>query len=645
MYMRPTTKLSMFAAILTLCSGMMLTSCSETDNPVIEPLAVDHGTWIDEASDMDPTVSPGDNFFMYCNGNWWKNTDLGDKQVTGFLRGTVADILKKRVDALDLPSLSVMKRHAPTFSPDEGEDAKVIDELLRPVMEATTLEEAWFETGRMMARGGTFGMVPQAISVEGVIHYFMSIELTLMFYTQGDDADWKRYDAGHNPDLLARLVPITTGSSTRSVESSGQWPMLVAWFRGIGIDPAYALTEVESNRIGSGQEIEGLLSQNFKELQEKDLESYKQGIATSVRSTIKGLLNGEKSELANQVYTKLARYESSRAMVEKYVTDDMRERTLSVCHDIRDTFADRIRRSQWLDEGSKAAALDKLYNMSFNVGGPKEWIEEGFADLSESKCFMEDVRLLFQARLNILKKLAGQKVSDNAFHLLTATTASLTELNSSYSQQYNAMFIYPVFMMDPVWPDNANEALVYAAATTIGHEITHGFDALGYKYNKYGSYGPIFASEEDNTRFQALTQQMKDWYSSLEVMPDELPGVCNNGEWTLTENIADLGGFEIAYEAYCNKLKKDGFSGAELRRQQQRFYQAYAYTWKTKYTAEYAKTRTLGTNEYGQGADGHSLDKERVNGVVPNTDAWYDLFDVKPGQKFYRSPKERIHIW
>ena len=113
--------------------------------------------------------------------------------------------------------------------------------------------------------------------------------------------------------------------------------MLVAWFRGPGIDPAYGLTEGEWNRIVSGQETEGLLSQNFKELQEKDLESYKQEIATSVRITIKDLLNGGNGDLANQVYTRLGRYESSRAMVEKYVTDNMRERTLSICHDIRDT--------------------------------------------------------------------------------------------------------------------------------------------------------------------------------------------------------------------------------------------------------------------------------------------------------------------
>jgi putative endopeptidase len=131
----------------------------------------------------------------------------------------------------------------------------------------------------------------------------------------------------------------------------------------------------------------------------------------------------------------------------------------------------------------------------------------------------------------------------------------------------------------------------------------------------------------------------------LEVLPDELPGLCNKGDWTLAENIADLGGFEIAYEAYTDKLMEDGFSGDELRLQQQRFYRAYAHLWKAKYTADYAKTRTIGTNEYGLGSDTHSLEKERVNGVVPNTDAWYDLFDIRPEDKLYRSSEERVHIW
>ena len=126
---------------------------------------------------------------------------------------------------------------------------------------------------------------------------------------------------------------------------------------------------------------------------------------------------------------------------------------------------------------------------------------------------------------------------------------------------------------------------------------------------------------------------------------NKLPGVFNDGNYTLAENIADLGGVEMAFEAYTNRLKRQGFEGDQLRLQQQRFYLAYAHLWQAKYSAPYAKERTQGRNAFGAGKDEHSLERERVNGVVMNTDAWYDLFDVKPGDKFYLKPEERTHIW
>lgn len=465
-----------------------------------------------------------------------------------------------------------------------------------------------------------------------------------------DGQGWRRHDIRYDPDRLARLVPITGGthpglhSSTRSVDSSEEWPMLVAWFEGLGIDPAFGLTEVEFNQAQVGKAAEGIFSQEYRTIQEMDLETYKETIRHSAQNVLKSFLSGEKDGLADKIYKIVARYESSRAMTEKYVTEDMRQRTLDICYRLRETFADRIRRSAWLGDASKAAALDKLYSMTFNVGGPKTWIPEGFADLSASKSLTEDVQLLLQAKMNILKKIAGQSANENAFTLLMVTSASLTELNSSYMPGFNAMFIYPAFLMAPFWPADANEAFAYAGAQVVGHEITHGFDAAGYKLNKYGSYGPIFSSEEDLARFNTLTQRLTDWYNTLEVMPDELPGLCVDGDRTLAENIADLGGLEIAFETYTNKLKEDGFKGDALRLQQKRFYQAYAYIWKCKYNAAYAQKKTVGTNEQGSGADNHCLEKERVNGVVPNTDAWYDLFGIKDG-KLYRAPADRITIW
>lgn len=128
-------------------------------------------------------------------------------------------------------------------------------------------------------------------------------------------------------------------------------------------------------------------------------------------------------------------------------------------------------------------------------------------------------------------------------------------------------------------------------------------------------------------------------------MSDKLPGVFNDGNYTLGENIADLGGLEIVFEAYTNRLKRQGFEGEQLRLQQQRLYLAHAHLWQAKYSVPYVQERTQGRNVYGAGKDEHSLERERINGVVMNTDACYDLFDVKPGDKLYRKPEERVHIW
>jgi len=141
-------------------------------------------------------------------------------------------------------------------------------------------------------------------------------------------------------------------------------------------------------------------------------------------------------------------------------------------------------------------------------------------------------------------------------------------------------------------------------------------------------------SEADAQAFQQKATALKACYAAFEVVP----GVHANSEKTIGEDIADLGGFEIAFQAYTRQLVANGFKGEGLRLQQRRFYEAFAYFWRAKYTEQYASKQIAGT-------DPHSLAKERVNGVVSNTEAWYDLFDVKPGDKLYRAPEDRIHIW
>ena len=150
-----------------------------------------------------------------------------------------------------------------------------------------------------------------------------------------------------------------------------------------------------------------------------------------------------------------------------------------------------------------------------------------------------------------------------------------------------------------------------------------------------GRYDAVLhlVSAADGAEFQRRAQLLVDYYSTFEVAPGEFA----DGKKTLPENIADLGGLEIAFQALTNKLKNDGVSGEELRQQQRNFFVAYANLWRNKFNDTYALMLV--------GSDVHSCSRERVNGVVANMDAWYDLFDVKPGNALYRSPEDRIHIW
>lgn len=123
------------------------------------------------------------------------------------------------------------------------------------------------------------------------------------------------------------------------------------------------------------------------------------------------------------------------------------------------------------------------------------------------------------------------------------------------------------------------------------------------------------------------------------------PGGIYFDAFTVAENVADLGGFFLAYDSYIKHLKKQGFWGGQLRLQQKRFYEAYAYLWSAKWTAEYAMNKTLGNESKAVAKDNHSMFRERVNGIVANTDDWYDIFGVKEGDKLYLAPENRIRIW
>jgi len=345
------------------------------------------------------------------------------------------------------------------------------------------------------------------------------------------------------------------------------------------------------------------------------------------------------------IYDKLAHYEISYEYGEKYVTPAAIEIVSKICQDQKQAFLDRISNSSWLSEATKATCTEKLNAMSFNIGKPNEWYEEGLPDLSQSTTLVEDVALLRKARMGVCKRIAGMDIDKCAFHAAIVMGTPLSTTNAIYLRNFNAMIIFPAFILPPLIEEGLCEAQLYGNSVTFAHEITHGFDNLGALYDKNGDPNPIWGSEADRQEFERRSKQLSDYYSTLEVMPDDLPGVYNDGAYTLAENIADLGGLEITLQAYKTRAQELGITGSELTKQLQRFFRANANLWRSKYSLTHALLATYGSSINSEGKDEHSLAKERVNGTAANMDDWYTVFDVTPDQKMYLPADKRTHIW
>lgn len=206
-------------------------------------------------------------------------------------------------------------------------------------------------------------------------------------------------------------------------------------------------------------------------------------------------------------------------------------------------------------------------------------------------------------------------------------------VNAYYNPTTNEICFPAAILQAPFFDPTADDAANYGAiGAVIGHEMSHGFDDQGSQFDKTGNQKDWWTAK-DKANFSARTKVLVDYFSSFEV----LPGTKVNGKLTLGENIGDNGGLNIAYRAFQNAIKqhplevKDGFTPA------QRFFLAYARVWASNMAPEYVK--------YIITTDPHSPNIARVNAALPQIDAWYDAFKIKKGSKMYLPKNKRAQIW
>ena len=635
------------AAILGCAMTMtVMTACSDNDdNP--SPV-VDDKEWKADAN-KDTSVRPGDDFFMYCNGGYWNNTKVDESDPFIKLHmGELIDAMKKREAALTIPSkvktlADADKTDAATIKAQKDKLQNVIDR----VNALTTKEDTWKLIAELYKEGYRTPFELVTFAIDG------KVVVTLTAYVAKDYAAllptkqnlW--WQLANNPDLLASVRPLKS-VATRGFDND-KWPMLVTFFNTLGfsLDDVYTIDKnPDYITVGAAE----LYLNSMLDIQNWSVEKWKQELMEPLQEDAVYFDNDAAAAASttcknavNKFLDKYLRYELSRAFAQAYVTSDQKQLMTGYAEELRQSFRERIQKYDWISDASKQNATQKINNMIFNIGAPDEWFDEGIADLSQEQTLFDDIRALRRAKINLNRKLTGMTIKRASFHQVILNMP-LTTVNACYIGSGNYMNILPAYMLAPNYNPEVNDAHNYANMMAWGHEIIHGFDTNGAKFDQIGNWGPLWANENDSKEFAKRAQRLIDYYSSLDIMPFETD-LKNDGAFTVAENVADLGGFYLAYDSYVKHLKKQGFAGEQLRLQQQRFYEAYAYFWSAKWTADYAKNKTLGNTEKGITKDEHSLFRERVNGVVTNTDEWYELFDVKPTDKLYLAPDKRIRIW
>ena len=313
--------------------------------------------------------------------------------------------------------------------------------------------------------------------------------------------------------------------------------------------------------------------------------------------------------------------------VKEFFPPEAKARMVELVKSEQEALGERIKALTWMSDATKEQALAKLATFRVKIGYPDEWKDYSGLTVDPQKSYYENAKVARLWRYQEQIDKFGKPVDPTEWHMTPQT------VNAYYSSTTNEICFPAGILQPPFFDMNADDAFNYGGiGVVIGHEMSHGFDDSGRQFDKDGNMSGWW-SEEDNKNFKERAQVLIDFFSSIEVAP----GVYGNGAMTLGENIGDHGGLKIAYTAYKNATKdnplpdKDGFTA------DQRFFLAFAGVWANNITDQEILRRTK--------TDVHSLGRWRVNGALPQIDAWYEAFNITENDPMFIPKEKRADVW
>ncbi len=617
--------------LLAISSLSLFTACSKDEAEEI-PSATDPYPYpADYTANKDLSVHPGDSFYDYCNGTWLKNHPIPDdpnKTLGGIYAAKEA--MEERVEEVkksvpDISHFFTLTDHMHDYS---KESRDYITAQMAKYKKPATKEEAYRTLGKMFKDG---------IDVVHLSLIWDKDKLKAVILPASKVIDTEQY---------IQQLQSQERRSLSVTRAGGGETALTLLAEGMGIDPTMLqMSEAEILRWNDFWESYTLddLYQMMRDswlfykayADEAGMAEYNKTLPGEQQATLKSLSNDARLEL---------NYVMSYHLQQKYLPQSLKDKYVNITKEIQSALRKRIERVEWMSETTKNNAIDKLNHCRMCVAFPDTWHKECLPALADCKTLVEALHRLKAANAQLMTKLVG---TDDIFtdRLMGAIKSSsgdlmptdLSLVNALYMPSDNSITIYPAMLLSPLMPsDNVSEACYYAVFSIIGHEFTHGFDNNGSEWDKYGAHKNWW-TVADRMNFEERSANLVSTFNLLELDPERDPLFFCDGKRTLGENIADLGGFLAALDAYQIRLDQQGFTGETRNEQLRKFYESYAHLWCVQYGQN--------TFEILKYNDVHAHARLRVNGVVMNTDLWYNLYNVNQNHLLYLPAKRRAYIW
>ena len=645
--------------------------------------------FIDRAN-MDLSVKPGDNFFQYANGTWLKNNpvpasktrwgsfdvlrDESSARLKDILQDASANKNPDRLTRMigdfyanSMDSIGIETRGYQPIQQDLNRIASIID-TKGIIYEIATM--------RITGRGGTLftaGVGQDNKNVNKYIpqlgqggttlpdrDYYLkddsrskTIRAAYMTYLQKMFAMVGNADAGNAADAVMRIETALAKAQMSRVEMRDpyktynkysvkdfsamtpglNWSMLLPAMKINGADsllvsnPSFLktadvlLSAVSVNdwknylqwsiiKSAAPYLSSSFVNQSFQF--NKVLSGQKE--QTPRWERMSGLIDGSLGDLLGQLY------------VSKYFKPEAKLRMQELVNNLQNTFESRIQQLNWMSSETKTKALEKLHAFTKKIAYPDKWKTYDGVVIDKND-FLGNVLSTRQWQYNYMVSRMGEPVDKTQWGMTPST------INAYYSPVNNEIVFPAAILQFPFFDFAADDAINYGGiGAVIGHEMTHGFDDQGRQYGADGNLKEWW-TKDDGDKFKMRADKVVNQYNAFTVQDS----IHLNGKLTLGENLADLGGLSIAYEAYT-KTKEfqdakmiDGFTPT------QRFFLSWAQVWRANVLPETEAQLVL--------TDPHSPGMYRANAPLTNIDVWYNAFNVQPGDKMYKAPEERIHVW